>query len=68
MQPDSPLKEHGKTLQLVKDLKMCMIKWRSPHRIEKLIAVFNHSVINLYFTANKRTMYTSYYDEVHELL
>jgi len=37
-------------------------------RAEELIVVFNHNVINLYFTANKSTMYTSYYDKVYELL
>jgi len=37
-------------------------------RVEELIAVFNRNVINLYFTANKSTMYTSYYDDVYELL
>jgi len=36
--------------------------------MEELIVVFNHNVINLYFTANKSTMYTSYYDKVYELL
>jgi len=30
--------------------------------------VNNHNVIKLYFTANKSTMYTSYYDRVYELL
>jgi len=30
---------------------------RSPARAEELIVVFNHNVINLYFTANKCTMY-----------
>jgi len=39
-----------------------LIKWRSPDRAEELIVVFNHNVINLYFTANKTTMY------VYELL
>jgi len=32
--------------------------------VEGLIVVFNHNVINLYFTANKSTMHTSYYDNV----
>jgi len=45
-----------------------LIKWRSPDRAEELIVVFNHNVINLYFIANKSTMYTSYYDEVDKLL
>jgi len=35
---------------------------------EELIVVFNHNVINLYLTANKKTMYTSYFDKVYELL
>jgi len=29
----------------------------TPDRAEELIVVFNHNVINLYFTANKSTMY-----------
>jgi len=33
-----------------------------------LIAEFNHNDMNLYFTTNKSTMYTSYYDKVWELL
>jgi len=37
-------------------------------RAEELTIVFNHNVINLYFTANKSTMYTSYYDKAHEFL
>jgi len=45
-----------------------LIKLRSPDRAEELIVVFNHNVINLYFTANKRTMCTSYYDKVYKLL
>jgi len=44
------------------------MKWRSPDRAEELIVVFNHNAINLYFNANKSTMYTSYYDKVYELL
>jgi len=44
------------------------MKWRRPDRAEELIAVFNYNVINLYFTANKSTMYTSYNDKVYELL
>jgi len=39
-----------------------LIEWRSPDRAEELIVVFNHDVINWYFTANKSTMY------VYELL
>jgi len=39
-----------------------LIEWRSPDRAEELIVVFNHDVINLYFTANKSTVY------VYELL
>ena len=35
---------------------------------KELIVVFNHKVINLYFTGNKNTTYTSYYDKVYELL
>jgi len=46
-------------------IKRCLIKWRSPDRVEELIVVFKHNVINLYFTANKST---SYYDKVYELL
>jgi len=34
-----------------------LIKWKSPDRAEELIVAYNHNVINLYFTANKRTMY-----------
>ena len=34
----------------------------------ELIVAFDHNVINLYFTANKSSMYTSYYDKVYELL
>jgi len=30
--------------------------------------VNNHNVIKLHFTANKSTMYTSYYDKVYKLL
>jgi len=30
---------------------------RTPDRAEELIVVFNHNVINLYFTANESTMY-----------
>jgi len=44
-----------------------LIKW-SPDRAEESIGVFNHNVINLYFTANKSTMYTSYYHKVYELV
>jgi len=40
----------------------------SPDRAEELIVLFNHSVINLYFTANKSTMHKSYHDKVYELL
>jgi len=40
----------------------------SPDRVEELIAIFNHNVINLYFTASKSTVHTSYYDKVYELL
>jgi len=40
----------------------------SPDRAEELIVVVNHNVINLYFTANKSTMYMSYCDKVYELL
>ena len=35
--------------------------------VEEIIVVFNHNVINLCFTADKSTMYTSYYDKVYEL-
>jgi len=41
-----------------------LIKLRSPDRAEELIVVFNHNVINLYFSANKSIMYASYYDKV----
>jgi len=40
----------------------------SPDRVEEFIVVFNHNVINLYFTANKSTVHTSCYDKVYELL
>jgi len=36
---------------------MFLIEWRGPDRVGELIVVFNHNVINLYFTANKSTMY-----------
>jgi len=62
------LRERGKSLQFVKNLKGARFKWKSPGRVEELLVVFNHNVINLYFTANKSTMYTSYYDKVYELL
>ena len=49
--------------------------WRSPDRAEELIVVFNHNVINMYFTANKSTMYayemimyTSFYDSAFTCL
>jgi len=32
------------------------------------MVVFNHNVMNMYFTVNKSTMYASSYDKVHELL
>jgi len=47
---------------LLKIFESCLIKWSSPDRAEELIVVFNHNVINLYFTANISTMY------VYELL
>jgi len=34
-----------------------LIERRSPDRAEEVIVVFNHNVINLYFTAKKSTMY-----------
>jgi len=34
-----------------------LIEWRSPDRAEELMVVFNNNVINLYFTANKSTIY-----------
>jgi len=34
-------------------------------RVKKLIVEFNHNIVNLYFTANKSTMYISYYDKVY---
>jgi len=40
-----------------------LIKW-SPDRAEELIVIFNHDVINMYFSANKSTMSMSYYDKV----
>jgi len=61
--PDSPLRERGKVYERV---KRCFINW-SPDRAEELI-VFDHNVINLYFTANKSTMCKSYFDKVYELL
>ena len=36
--------------------------------MKELIVVYIHNGINLYFTANKSTMYASYYDKVYELL
>jgi len=63
--PDSPLRERGKVYQR---FKRCLIKWRSPDRAEELIVVLNRNITNLYFTANKSTMYTSCYDKVYELL
>jgi len=33
------------------------MKWRSADRVEELIVAVNHTVINLYFTADKSTMY-----------
>jgi len=39
-----------------------LIEWKIPDRAEELIVVSNQNVINLYFTANKSTMY------VYELL
>jgi len=59
------LKERGKSLQFVKDLKGARLN--GGVRIEESIAVFNHNFINLYFTANQSTMHTSYYDKVYEL-
>ena len=44
------------------------MEWRSPDRAQELIVVFNHNVINLYFTANKSTMHTSVYDGVFTCL
>jgi len=40
------------------------MKWRSLDSVEELIVACNHNVINFYFTTNKSTMYTSYYDKV----
>jgi len=39
----------------------------SADRVEELIAVFNYNFINLYFTANKSTVHTSYCDKVYKL-
>jgi len=36
--------------------------------IKEFDVVNNHNVVNLYFTANKSTMYTSYYGKLYELL
>jgi len=36
--------------------------------VEKLIVVFKHNVINLYFTGNKSIIYMSYYDKVYAFL
>jgi len=66
--PGSPLRERENSLQFVKDLKGARLNGRCPGRVEELIVVFNHNVINLYFTANTSTMYTSYYDKVYKLL
>jgi len=41
---------------------------RSIRGLKEFNLVNNHNVIKLYFTANKSTMYTSYYDKVYELL
>jgi len=65
--PDSLLRERGKSLQFVKYLKGARFNG-GVQRVEELIVVFNHNVINLYFTANKSTMHTSYYDKVYELI
>jgi len=56
--PDSPLRECGKVYLR---FKRCFIKC-NPDRVEELIVVFNHNVINVHFTANYSTMY------VYELL
>jgi len=45
-----------------------LIKLKGPYRGDKSIVVFNHNVINLYFTANKSTMYAIYYDKVYQRL
>ena len=50
--------------QFVKDLKDTRLS--GGVQIEELIVVFNHNVINLYFTTNKSSMYMSYYNKVHE--
>ena len=54
----------------LKDTHHCWYAYRSlwTTRVEELIVVFNHNVINLYFTANKSSMYKSYYDKVYQLL
>jgi len=36
---------------------MCLIEWRGRGTVEELFVVFNHNATNLYFTANKSTMY-----------
>jgi len=60
------LRERGKSLKFVKYLKGARLN--GGVQIEELIFVFNHNVINLFFTANKSTMYTSNYKKVYELL
>jgi len=58
------LRELGKSLQFVKDLKGTGLN--GGVQIEEMIVVFNHNVINLNFNPNKSTMYTSYYDKVYD--
>jgi len=62
VRPDSPLRERR---NVYKRFERCLIKLKGPYRAEKSIVVFNHNVTNLYFTANKSTMCTSYYDKVY---
>jgi len=55
------LKERGKSLQFVKDFKGARLN--GGVQIEELIVVFDHNAKKLHVTANKSTMYTSYYDK-----
>jgi len=52
-------------LKFVKNLKGVGLNGKA--YTEKLIVVFNHNVLNLYFTESKSTMYASYHDIAYEL-
>jgi len=51
-----------------KDLKCTLSNGGSQIEQRKMIVVFNHNIINMCFTANKSTKYTSYYSKVYEVL